>query len=202
MKIGVNQVVQKVMDGIKLGIPDAEFPIGPVPCVFGVSVAVGVNVDFSRSPRLCFVGLYGGEAKVGANYGIKWKWGVIPCPYFSTFGDGEKICETEFYYRQLGNKDPLIVNWGPWVKVTPSFGLGWSSISVRGSLPVTTTAKITNKVENSDISLEKAAIEFKAELEPYFEAKVLKIIKIKCVFTTIELKKGTLQIYPPPVQWL
>lgn len=201
-QIGVNQVVQTLMSGIKLGIPDAEFPIGPVPCVFGVSVAVGLNVDFSNSPRLCFVGLYGGEATVGANYGINWKWGVIPYPYFNTFANGEKICETEFYYRPLDNKGDLTVTWGPWVKVTPSFGIGWSSISVRGSVPITTTAKITNKMNGSDFSLEKAALEFKAEFQPYFEATVLKIITIKATFTTIELKKGTLQIYPLPMKWL
>lgn len=54
-------------------------------------------MDISMSPRLCFVGLYEGEAKVDANYGIEWEWGIFPHPYFNMFANGDKICETEFY---------------------------------------------------------------------------------------------------------
>ena len=107
-------------------------------------------MDISMSPRLCFVGLYGGEAKVGANYGIEWEWGIFPHPYFNTSANGDKICETEFYC------------WAP----------------------------------------DAEGLEIKAEFQPYFEATVLNIITIKATFTTIELKKGTLQFYPPPVMWL
>ena len=98
------------------------------------------------SPRLCFVGLYGGEAKVDANYGIQWEWGIFPHPYFNTFANGDKICETEFYCR-APNAEGLVIKWGPWRKVTPSLGIGWSAVSVRASVPVTATAKIENKVD-------------------------------------------------------
>lgn len=103
-------------------------------------------MDISMSPRLCFVGLYEGEAKVGANYGIEWEWGIFPHPYFNMFANGDKICETEFYCW-APDAEGLEIKLGPWIKVTPSLGIDWSAVSVRASVPVTATAKIENNAE-------------------------------------------------------
>ncbi len=188
-----------LVDGMQLGLKDVPIHIGPVPCVFGVIVIIGTKLSTDLSPRICFTGLYGGEANFGAKYGIDWWWG-IPYPYFSTFASGNAICETEAYIGVKGTDKTL--EWGPYVKVIPSFGIGWSKVSIRGSVPITASLNIKNNFTGNEAFTEFAKLNISSNFEPYFEAKILDMIKIKKTFTSIKLLDGTLRMYPLPIMWM
>ena len=197
----INNFIRCMTAGLKIGIPDTQVYFGPVPVVYGCSVTIGFNLTASFNPHICFVGLYGGEASFGATYGIEWKgWWVfkVPVPYFDTFGSGSKICETECYFGfdETADKD---VTWGPWVKVCPSVGLGWSALSVRASVPVKATFSMTNTLPSLEVKA--AELGLKVQFVPYFELTVLSIIHIKKDFGTWDIVNGTLQLYPTPVHW-
>ncbi len=193
-----NVGIKVLTSGFKIGIPDTQMQIGPVPIVYGVSVVIGLNYESSFNPHICFVGLYGGETSFGAHYGINWKWGFIPWPYFNTFGSVNKICETEAFIgvdTSQGNK----ITWGPWVTVSPSVGLGWSALSIRASAPITASFKMTNELPTFKIV--SADLGLKVQFVPYFELSILKLIHIRKDFGTFDIVGGTLQLYPTPVRW-
>ena len=193
-----NVGIKVLTSGFKIGIPDTQMQIGPVPIVYGVSVVIGLNYESSFNPHICFVGLYGGETSFGAHYGINWKWGFIPWPYFNTFGSVNKICETEAFIgvdTSQGNK----ITWGPWVTVSPSVGLGWSALSIRASAPITASFKMTNELPTFKIV--SADLGLKVQFVPYFELSILKLIHIRKDFGTFDIVNGTLQLYPLPVKW-
>ncbi len=193
-----NVGIKVLTSGFKIGIPDTQMQIGPVPIVYGVSVVIGLNYESSFNPHICFVGLYGGETSFGAHYGINWKWGFIPWPYFNTFGSANKICETEAFIgvdTSQGNK----ITWGPWVTVSPSVGLGWSALSIRASAPITASFKMTNELPTFKIV--SADLGLKVQFVPYFELSILKLIHIRKDFGTFDIVNGTLQLYPLPVKW-
>lgn len=194
----LQNIINFLTEGIQLGIPDTQIYIGPVPIVYGTTVTIGFTFKIDANPHVCFVGLYGGEASFGATYGVDWIWGVIPDPYFNTFGSGDKICESEVYIGLEGSaaKD---ITWGPWITIAPSLGLGWSSLSVRASVPVTTSFTMTNELPS--FAVKEADLGLKVHFAPYFEVSVLDLITIKKDFGTWTLVDGTLQMYPPPVQW-
>ena len=194
-----NVGLKVLTSGLKVGLPDVQMQIGPVPVVFGITVVVGCNLEFSINPHICFVGLYGGEVDFGARYGINWKWGFIPIPYFNTFGSANKICETEAFIGLEGSSNPLQITWGPWVTVTPSIGIGWSALSIRASAPITASFKMTNELPTFKVI--SADLGLKAQFVPYFQINVLKIINIKKDFGTFDIVNGTLQLYPLPVKW-
>lgn len=193
-----NNGLKILMSGFKLGIPDTQIQIGPVPVVYGCAVVIGFNFSASINPHLCFIGMYGGETSFGATYGIKYKWGFIPYPYFDTFGSGNKICETEAFIG-FDTSKKFDVTWGPWVTVSPSVGLGWSSLSVRGSVPVTASFEMTN--EFPTFKIKKAALGLKVQVVPYFELSVLKIIHIRKDFGKWTVVDGKLVFIPAPVHW-
>ncbi|MBQ8014039.1 MAG: hypothetical protein IJ257_06570 [Treponema sp.] len=198
----INNVINYLTSGINLGIKDTQMQIGPVPIVYGCAVSIGFNFGTNINPHLCFVGLYGGEASFGATYGIEWKgWWIfrVPWPYFSPFGSTNKICETAAYFGFEDTTDDPYIIWGPWVKVQPSIGLGWSALSVRASAPIITSFKMKNKLLPP--SIESANLDLKVGFEPYFELSVLKLINIRKSFGTYNIIDGTLQLYPPPIQW-
>ena len=194
----INNFIKYLTSGLNLGVPDTQIQIGPVPIVYGCNVIIGFTFEAQFNPHLCFIGMYGGEASFGATYGINWKWGFIPIPYFDTFGNTNKICETEAYIGFDDTKSGEF-KWGPWVKVSPNVGLGWSAISVRASVPITTSFTMTNTFP--PLAIKEADLGLKVQFVPYFELTVLSIIHIKKDFGTWDIVNGTLQLYPTPVHW-
>ena len=195
-----NNFVKYLTSGLKIGIPDAQMYIGPVPIVYGVAVTIGFNLESNINPHLCFIGLYGGETSFGARYGIEWKrkWFIwYPSPYFNTFGSANKICETEAYIGMGKSSDTPYIIWGPWVKVSPSVGLGWSVVSVRASAPITASFKMKNELPTFKIV--DANLGLKVQIVPYFEADV-KIFSIRKDFGTFNVVDGTLELYPN-IRW-
>lgn len=198
-QLAANGFLNILLSGLKIGVMDKQIFIGPVPCVYGTEIFVGTLINTDASVKIYFTGLYGGEANFGSKYGIKWKY-FVPKPYFSTFASGSAINETEFYIGV--DTSSAEIEWEPYVKVIPSFGIGFECVSIRGSVPVTAGLNIKNKIDSGNLTTESAKLKLNASFSPYFEAKVLNIIEIRKTFATLNLMNATLRLYPLPVQWI
>ena len=116
------------------------FSLGPVPCVykttfswdFGWTAKVTTNVKFMAG----FTGLYGGEVDLGAKWGVKFKWKVIPVGgYFDPWPtNAHGINEHAAYIgpaAEAPDQKEVGLDVGVYAKGTlnPQFGVGFSYIS-------------------------------------------------------------------------
>lgn len=177
---------------IEVKLNDVNINVAGVPLVFGVSAKTGINfkLDGAFDPRICFSGMYGGEFKIGADYGVKW----FAKPYFKPYADGKGINNTDFYIG-LGNRGAANtkITFEPWFCLTPSFGLGTSAISVRGSVP--TKFGLHTVMSVPPIKLEEAGVFISVYFTPYFEAD-LKFVKIRKDFITLKPLDHDILFYP------
>lgn len=177
---------------IEVKLNDVNINVGGVPLVFGVSAKTGINfkLDGAFDPRICFSGMYGGEFKVGADYGIKW----FAKPYFKPYADGRGINNTDFYIG-LGEKTAkdTKITFEPWFCLTPSFGLGTSAISIRGSVP--TKLGLHTVMTVPPIKMNEAGIFISVWFTPYFEAD-LKFVKLRKDFKSLKPLDHDILFYP------
>ena len=116
------------------------FSRGPVPCVykttfswdFGWTAKVKTNVKFMAG----FTGLYGGEVDLGAKWGVKFKWKVIPVGgYFDPWPtNAHGINEHAAYVgpaAEAPDQKEVGFDVGVYAKGTlkPQFGVGFSYVS-------------------------------------------------------------------------
>ncbi len=181
---------------IEVKLNDVNINVGGVPLVFGVSAKTGINfkLEGAFDPRICFSGMYGGELKLGASYGVEW----FAKPYFRPYADAKGINNTDFYIG-LGDKGAsnTKITFEPWFCLTPSFGLGTSAISVRGSVP--TKFGLHTVMSVPPIKMVEAGVFISVWFSPYFEAD-LKFFKIKKVFKNFKPLDHDILFYPLPVR--
>ena len=177
---------------IEVKLNDVNINVGGVPLVFGVSAKTGINfkLDGAFDPRICFSGMYGGEFKIGADYGVKW----FAKPYFQPYADGKGINNTDFYIG-LGEKTAkdTKITFEPWFCLTPSFGLGTSAISIRGSVP--TKLGLHTVLTVPPIKMNEAGIFISVWFTPYFEAD-LKFVKLRKEFKSLKPLDHDILFYP------
>ncbi len=181
---------------IEVKLNDVNINVGGVPLVFGVTAKTGINfkLEGAFDPRICFSGMYGGELKLGASYGVEW----FAKPYFRPYADAKGINNTDFYIG-LGDKGAsnTKITFEPWFCLTPSFGLGTSAISVRGSVP--TKFGLHTVMSVPPIKMVEAGVFISVWFSPYFEAD-LKFFKIKKVFKNFKPLDHDILFYPLPVK--
>ncbi len=116
------------------------FSIGPIPCVYktqfswdvGWTAKVTTNVKFMAG----FTGLYGGEVDLGAKWGVKFKWKVIPVGgYFDPWPTNAHAINEHAAYigpaAEAPDQKEVGLDVGVYVKGTlkPQFGVGFSYVS-------------------------------------------------------------------------
>lgn len=116
------------------------FSIGPIPCVYkttfnwdvGWTAKVTTNVKFMAG----FTGLYGGEVDLGAKWGVKFKWKVIPVGgYFDPWPTNAHTINEHAAYigpaAEAPDQKEVGLDVGVYVKGTlkPQFGVGFSYVS-------------------------------------------------------------------------
>lgn len=177
---------------IEVKLNDVNINVGGVPLVFGVTAKTGINfkLEGAFDPRICFSGMYGGELKLGASYGVEW----FAKPYFRPYADAKGINNTDFYIG-LGDRGAsnTKITFEPWFCLTPSFGLGTSAISVRGSVP--TKFGLHTVMSVPPIQMVEAGVFISVWFSPYFEAD-LKFFKIKKVFKDFKPIDHNITFYP------
>ena len=134
--------------------------------------------------------MYGGEVKLGASYGFEW----FAKPYFKPYANGKGINNTDFYIG-LGTRGAANtkITFEPWFCLTPSFGLGTSTISVRGSVP--TKFGLHTVMSVPPIKMDEAGVFISVYFTPYFEAD-LKFVKIRKDFITLKPLDHDILFYP------
>ena len=181
---------------IEVKLNDVNINVGGVPLVFGVTAKTGINfkLEGAFDPRICFSGMYGGQLKLGASYGVEW----FAKPYFRPYGDASGINNTDFYIG-LGDRGAsnTKITFEPWFCLTPSFGLGTSAISIRGSVP--TKFGLHTVMSVPPIKMVEAGVFISVWFSPYFEAD-LKFFKIKKVFKNFKPLDHDILFYPLPVK--
>ena len=177
---------------IEIKLNDVNINVAGVPLVFGVAAKTGINfkLDGAFDPRICFSGMYGGELKLGASYGVEW----FAKPYFRPYANASGINNTEFYIG-LGNRaaSNTKITFEPWFCLTPSFGLGTSTVSVRGSVP--TKFGLHTVMAIPPIKMQEAGVFVSVYFTPYFEAD-LKFVKIRKDFFTLKPLDHDILFYP------
>ena len=177
---------------IEVKLNDVNINVAGVPLVFGVTAKTGINfkLDGAFDPRICFSGMYGGEVKLGASYGFEW----FAKPYFKPYANGKGINNTDFYIG-LGTRGAANtkITFEPWFCLTPSFGLGTSTISVRGSVP--TKFGLHTVMSVPPIKMDEAGVFISVYFTPYFEAD-LKFVKIRKDFITLKPLDHDILFYP------
>ena len=133
----------------KLADVERTFMIGPVPITVGVAAGFSVTLDAMISSNLNFaagfVGMYGGGAKMTADYGISWF-----IPYIHTSFDGYKICQQTYYFGLAEEVDDSVwtsfngayVLAKPGLSLTPSLKLGPKYVYVGVKVPVSAKLNI------------------------------------------------------------
>ena len=133
----------------KLADVERTFMIGPVPITVGVAAGFSVTLDAMISSNLNFaagfVGMYGGGAKLTADYGISWF-----IPYIHTSFDGYKICQQTYYFGLAEEVDDSVwtsfngayVLAKPGLTLTPSLKLGPKYVYVGVKVPVSAKLNI------------------------------------------------------------
>ena len=116
------------------------FAIGPIPCVYktqfswdaGWTAKVKTNVKYMAG----FTGLYGGEVDLGAKWGVKFKWKVIPVGgYFDPWPTNAQTINEHAAYigpsAEAPDQKEVGLDVGVYVKGTlkPQFGVGFSYVS-------------------------------------------------------------------------
>jgi hypothetical protein len=128
--------------------PKKTMTVGVVVLDIGVETELGLKLQANVQSDNFFagyIGLYGGTAWVGADYGVRWKWGFIPIgAYFNPYSRAVTLNQTIYYF---GREDPskavtasgnFILS--PFISIGPKLTL-WKSIygkvETEAQLPVT-----------------------------------------------------------------
>lgn len=165
LDIGLS-LLEKGFDEIKKPLEDAlktelkkTVMVGAVPVTVGVKLGFGLDLKITRQaagekPKTIdlvfgYIGMYGADVSVGANYGVNWKgkWCFkVPVPYINFFGNVDKVSETAWYFGAASGSlidDIKSMTETPWnfiltpsITIEPLVGIGPSWANFNVSLPV------------------------------------------------------------------
>lgn len=197
----IKKYLKYKLSGREIGISDKQVPGTPVPIVYSLAIQFGFTIDIGHlNPRLCFIGLYGGEGTVNLDYGVKRNWCLV-YPYLNASATGKAHYPTEFYFGLTGDlSQPYDMKAGPYIKIIPSIGIGCTAVSARASLPTQVGLLATCGVNQSS-KLKEIAMTIDVGFNPYAEVKVWKF-KLRKDFANVPLLKHKVRFYPTPVQWM
>ena len=197
----IKKYLKYLLGGREIGIADQQIPGCPVPIVYGIAVQFGFTLDLGNiNPRLCYIGLYGGEGTVNLDYGVRRKWCVF-YPYLNAWATGKAHYPTEFYVGLTGAPSAAYdMKVGPYIKIIPSIGIGCKAVSARASLPTTVGLLATLGINQANL-FKEIAMTINVGFNPYAEAKVWKF-KLRKDFTNMPLLNHKVRFYPTPVQWM
>lgn len=164
-----------------------NFSIGPIPCVFKTDLTVdfGFNVSYKTKPTKKYMAgvtaLYGAEMDLGADWGVTFKWKVIPTGgYFNTWPQNRKqIGESAFFAGKVditSDEDPDL-DLGAYVdaSLTPKIGLGVEYICAGMGAPVTTTPEVHYMIEPNRSPTKKhlkGIVALEVGLQPFMEVTI------------------------------
>ena len=196
----MEKLLKKFFKSPKCEVKMADVQIaGPLPFVVGAAIKFGFNINLGNwNPHICFCGLYGAESNVEVEYGVNW----FCKPYIRGRAGGRALYPTEIFVGVEnpdgnGNK----ISFEPWFQIIPSFGLGYTVASVRGSFPIKLGSEFAFNIKNSQTSFESFAITFGVDFNAYAEADI-KIAKLRYDIASPNLAKGKLRLYPTPVVFI
>ncbi len=163
-----------------------NFSIGPVPCVFKTTLSLdfGVNVAYKIKPMKKYMAgvtaLYGAQMDLGANWGVNFKWKVVPTKVcFNPWNQNRKqIGESAFFAGQAdvtSDEDPDL-DLGVYVTagVNPKIGLGVEYICAGVGAPMNATPEVHYMIETSRNPKKhlKGILGLDVGLEPFMEVTI------------------------------
>ncbi len=180
-----------------------KFNIGPVPFVyktnfafdFGWNAKVKTSVEYMAG----FTAMFGGEIDIGAEWGVKFKWKVIPVGgYFNTWPTNKKsYSEIACYLGPTsgGDVDPGF-DIGVYIKgtLTPQFGIGVASICAGLQIPCMAEPEIHYIIDKKFMDQYKTMKHLQGLLKlsitfgPFFEVTIPIIgKKVKADWTAVKI---------------
>ena len=196
----MEKLLKKFFKSPKCEVKMADVQIaGPLPFVVGAAIKFGFNINLGNwNPHICFCGLYGAESNVEVEYGVNW----FCKPYIRGRAGGRALYPTEIF---VGVENPdgkeNKISFEPWFQIIPSFGLGYTVASVRGSFPIKLGSEFAFNIKNSQTSFDSFAITFGVDFNAYAEADI-KIAKLRYDIASPNITKGKLRLYPTPVVFI
>ena len=208
---------KKIQDAMHDDAFSVSFSIGPVPCVFKTKY----DLDFGwnaavKTDAKYFAGLtalYGGSIDLGASWGVKFKWKIIPVGgYFNTWPkNSQSITENALFVGPCEGAPDVNagLDLGIWVRgtVTPQVGVGFKYLSLGVEAPCSvqpeihfiTDTKFINPPDNTPYHL-KGILGIKITFDPYFEV-VIPIIKksLKTHWTAATLLDWKKELFDEPL---
>ena len=196
----MEKLLKKFFKSPKCEVKMADVQIaGPLPFVVGAAIKFGFNINLGNwNPHICFCGLYGAESNVEVEYGINW----FCKPYIRGRAGGRALYPTEIF---VGVENPdakeTVISFEPWFQIIPSFGLGYTVASVRGSFPIKLGTEFQFDIKKSGTSFKSFLITFGVDFNAYAEADI-KIAKLRYDIASPNITKGKLRLYPTPVDFI
>lgn len=196
----MEKLLKKFFKSPKCEVKMADVQIaGPLPFVVGAAIKFGFNINLGNwNPHICFCGLYGAESNVEVEYGINW----FCKPYIRGRAGGRPLYPTEIF---VGVENPdakeTVISFEPWFQIIPSFGLGYTVASVRGSFPIKLGSEFAFDIKKSGSSFKSFCITFGVDFNAYAEADI-KIAKLRYDIASPNITKGKLRLYPTPVEFI
>lgn len=196
----MEKLLKKFFKSPKCEVKMADVQIaGPLPFVVGAAIKFGFNINLGNwNPHICFCGLYGAESNVEVEYGINW----FCKPYIRGRAGGRALYPTEIF---VGVENPdakeTVISFEPWFQIIPSFGLGYTVASVRGSFPIKLGSEFAFDIKKSGSSFKSFCITFGVDFNAYAEADI-KIAKLRYDIASPNITKGKLRLYPTPVEFI
>ena len=196
----MEKLLKKFFKSPKCEVKMADVQIaGPLPFVVGAAIKFGFNINLGNwNPHICFCGLYGAESNVEVEYGVNW----FCKPYIRGRAGGRALYPTEIF---VGVENPdgkdNVISFEPWFQIIPSFGLGYTVASVRGSFPIKLGSEFAFDIKKSESSFKSFCITFGVDFNAYAEADI-KIAKLRYDIASPNLAKGKLRLYPTPVVFI
>lgn len=174
-----------------------KFNIGPVPFVYKTTFAFdfGWNAKVKSSVEYMagFTAMFGGEIDIGAEWGVKFKWKVIPIGgYFNTWPTNKKsYSEVACYLGPTsgGDVDPGF-DIGVYIKgtLTPQFGIGVASICAGFEIPCTAEPEVHYKIDNKTMKHLQGLLRLSINFGPFFEVTIPVIgKKVKAEWTAVKI---------------
>jgi len=170
-----NAATQSSDISISQTLYNSSIVVGPVLLNVSIQSQEGLMIDtaFKGDIFAGFIGLYGGRAWVGADYGIGWNYYKVwfvkiwyPCPYFNAYARGDKVATQAYYFGpKTTSTVPVSGNLTltPYISITPKltlWGSVWGEIKSIAKLPgsITITPKPFSGSLELDLDLDIDAI--------------------------------------------
>lgn len=173
-----------------------KFNIGPVPFIYKTTVAFDVGWNATVTSNIKYVAgitaMYGGEIDLGAQWGVRFKWKVIPIGgYFNTWPTNTKVYDDSVFYvgpADIASDKTPGLDVGVWVKgtLTPSLGVGFEYISAGLQTPFTIQPEV-HYIFDAKTHL-KGLVSLTSTFGPFFQVTIPIIgKKFKTEWTAVKL---------------